>query len=158
MDKKNNNGLNVVDLFVYLASKWKWFLCSVLIFGGLAWLNYARKPYVYFRSVTVMIKDPTNKTTTAGFDRYDNYINKVNVANEILQFQSKRLIREVVRRMHADVDYLQKDGLRYHELYTQAPVTVTFPDATDNYVTSFQLCVLDAIHVQIRTNENGRVK
>ena len=38
---KNEQGLNVVDLLLYLASKWKWFVLSVLVFGGLAyvWLS-----------------------------------------------------------------------------------------------------------------------
>ena len=108
-NKKVDSGLNLIDVFSFLASKWKWFLLSVLVFGSAAWLYYARKPFVYFRSATVIIKDPSNKTTTAGFDRYDNYINKVNVANEILQFRSKRLMREVVQRMHGDVDYLIED-------------------------------------------------
>ena len=100
---KNEQGLNVVDLLLYLASKWKWFVLSVLVFGGLAYVWYASSPLVYFRSATVIIKDPSNKTTTAGLDRYDNFINKVNVANEILQFRSKKLMREVVKRVHADV-------------------------------------------------------
>ena len=59
---KNEQGINVVDLFVYLASKWKWFLLSVLVCGGIAWLNYASSPLVYFRSATVFIKDPSNKS------------------------------------------------------------------------------------------------
>lgn len=76
----------------------------------MAWYHYAKSPLVFFRSVTVIIKDPSNKTSTAGLDRYDNYINKVNVANEILQFRSKRLMREVVQRLHADVDYRVEAG------------------------------------------------
>lgn len=107
---KNEQGVNLVDLSVYLLSKWKWFVLSVLVFGGLAWYHYATSPLVFFRSVTVIIKDPSNKTSTAGLDRYDNYINKVNVANEILQFRSKRLMREVVQRLHADVDYRMGEG------------------------------------------------
>ena len=121
--------VNIVDLFLYLLSKWKWFVLSVLVCGGVAWYQYARAPFVYFRSATVIIKDPSNKTSTAGLDRYDNFINKVNVANEILQFQSKRLMQEVVQRLRADVSYQVADGLRSNELYTQSPVAVTFPDA-----------------------------
>ncbi len=34
---KNEQGVNLVDLSVYLLSKWKWFVLSVLVFGGLAW-------------------------------------------------------------------------------------------------------------------------
>ena len=126
---KNDQSINLVDLFAYLASKWKWFLISVLVCGGIAWYTYARSPFVYFRSATVIIKDPSNKASTAGLDRFDNFINKVNVANEILQFRSKRLMREVVQRVHADISYQVQDGLRHNELYTQAPVRVTFPDA-----------------------------
>lgn len=96
---KNSQSLNVVDLTMYLVSKWKWFLISIVICVGVAWLKYARAPFVYFRSATVIIKDPSNKTSTAGLDRYDNYINKVNVANEILQFRSKELLREFSGRM-----------------------------------------------------------
>ena len=136
---KNEQGVNLVDLLVYLASKWKWFLLSVLICVGFAWYKYASAPLVYFGKATVIIKDPSNKTSSAGLDRYDNFINKVNVANEILQFRSKKLMREVVQRLHADVSYQIKDGLRYNELYTQAPVTVSFPDATSEQAWAFDV-------------------
>lgn len=150
-NKKVDSGLNLIDVFSFLASKWKWFLLSVLVFGSAAWLYYARKPFVYFRSATVIIKDPSNKTTTAGFDRYDNYINKVNVANEILQFRSKRLMREVVQRMHGDVDYLIEDGLRHIELYTKAPVTVSFPGMSPSRGVQFKLTMLNLKEAQITT-------
>ena len=67
---KNESGINLLDLFMYLASKWKWFLLSVLICGGLAWLKYANTPFVYFRQATVIIKDPSNKTSSAGLDQF----------------------------------------------------------------------------------------
>ncbi len=126
---KVDQGINLVDLLVYFASKWKWFLLSVVVCVGVAWYNYARSPLVYFRSATVIIKDPSNKMSSAGLDRFDNIINKVNVANEILQFRSKKLVREVVQRLNADISYRIEDGLRTSELYTQSPVRLTFPDA-----------------------------
>lgn len=137
--KNSEQGINVIDLLMYFAFRWKWFLLSVLICGGIAWLLYARAPLVYFRSATVIIKDPSNKTSTAGLDRYDNFINKVNVANEILQFRSKKLMREVVRRVHADVSYQVKDGLRYNELYSRSPVAVAFPDVLPDAVSLLPL-------------------
>lgn len=127
--RKNDTGINLVDLLAYFASKWKWFLLSVLVCGGIAWYHYARSPLVYFRSATVIIKDPSNKTSTTGLDRFDNIINKVNVANEILQFRSKKLMREVLQRLHADISYQLEDGLRSNELYNQSPVLLSFPDA-----------------------------
>lgn len=141
---KNDQGLNIVDLFMYLASQWKWFLLSILICGGIAWYNYARAPLVYFRSATVIIKDPSNKASTSGLDRFDNFINKVNVANEILQFRSKKLMREVVQRVHADVSYQIKDGLRSNELYNESPVLVSLPDAFPEQSFSFTMTLKDA--------------
>lgn len=141
---KNDQGLNIVDLFLYLASQWKWFLLSILICGGIAWYNYARAPLVYFRSATVIIKDPSNKASTSGLDRFDNFINKVNVANEILQFRSKKLMREVVQRVHADVSYQIKDGLRSNELYNESPVLVSLPDALPEQSFSFTMTLKDA--------------
>lgn len=126
---RNEQGINLIDLLVYFASQWKWFLLSILVCGGIAWYSYARSPLVYFRSATVIIKDPSNKTSTTGLDRFDNIINKTNVANEILQFRSKKLMREVVQRLHADISYQVEDGLRNNELYTQSPVLLSFPDA-----------------------------
>lgn len=148
--KKKDQGLNVLDLLFYLSSKWKWFIASVLLFTGLAWIKYASDPLIYFRSATVIIKDPTNKTSAAsGLDRYDNVINKVNVANELLQFRSKRLMREVVSRLNANISYLVKDGLRYNELYKQSPVVVTLFDVTPESAFSFHLTPLNDTHVQL---------
>lgn len=148
-NNKNDQGLNIVDLFMYLASQWKWFLLSILICGGIAWYNYARAPLVYFRSATVIIKDPSNKASTSGLDRFDNFINKVNVANEILQFRSKKLMREVVQRVHADVSYQIEDGLRSNELYNESPVLVSMPDALPEQNFSFTVTLKDAKKVTL---------
>lgn len=136
---KEDNGINLVDLFMYMVARWKWFLLSVAVFGGLAWLIYARQPFVYFSSATVIIKDPSNKTYSAGFDRYDNFINRVNVENEILQFRSKKLFREVIRRVNADVSYKVEDGLRKQELYTRTPLIVSFIDVSPAIRSSFRM-------------------
>ena len=95
--KNNEQGLNVVDLLAFFASKWKWFLLSVALCGGMAWLWYACTPFTYFSSATVIIKDPSNKTTTAaGLDRYDYVVNKVNVANEILQSERRAALQRTL--------------------------------------------------------------
>lgn len=146
---RSEQNINLLDLLIYLASKWKLYLLSVLIFGGMAWYKYATTPYVYFGSATVIIKDPSNKTSTTGLDRFDNFINKVNVANEMLQFNSKRLIREVVSRTHADVSYKMKDGLRNVELYTKSPVAVSFADMLPEQYVAFTVTLLNKDSVEI---------
>lgn len=145
-----SQGLNVLDVFMYLLSKWPWFLLSLLIFGALAYLQYDRAPQVYFGNTTVIIKDPSSKATSSvGLDRYDAVINKVNVSNEILQFRSKALMQEVVRRLNADVCYTIKDGLRTKELYTKAPFHVSFIDAAPESVFSMEVTLKDATSVVV---------
>lgn len=135
LPEKKEQGVNIIDLLAYLASKWRWFLLSVVICVGVSYLKYALSPFIYYRKATVIIKDPSNKTYSSGLDRYDNLINKVNVANEILQFRSKKLMRETVQRLHADVSYRQKIKLRHLELYSLSPVKVTFLDSTpESYI------------------------
>lgn len=158
LNNKNEQNINLLDLLMYLASKWKWFLLSVLIFGGMAWYKYATAPLVYFGSATVIIKDPSSKTTTTGLDRFDNFINKVNVANEMLQFNSKKLIREVVNRTHADVSYKMEDGLRDVELYTKSPVAVSFADMLPEQYVAFTVTLLNKDSVMVSDfsmEENG---
>ena len=151
MQNNNNTSqeLNVMDILLYLLSKWKWFLISTVLCVGLAWFQYSRTPQTFFRSSTVIIKDPSNKTVSAGLDRYDNYINKVNVSNEILQFKSRRLLTEVVSRTRADVSYKVKSGFRMKELYTGAPVTVTFIDTTPERYVAFTLTPKNDTEVMI---------
>lgn len=155
MNQNRNDEVNVMDILLYLASKWKWFLLSVIVFVGLAWLKYSSTPQVFFRSATVIIKDPSNKIASAGLDRYDNYINKVNVANEILQFRSRKLMREVVKRVNADVDYQVKDGLLMSELYTKSPVRVTFHDIQDWEYVSLKVTPLSKFLVRVVERVDG---
>ena len=67
---KKEQGINILDLFFYLLSKWPWFMLAIIVGGGLAYLKYAHTPFTYYQSATVIIKDPSNKNSySAGFDR-----------------------------------------------------------------------------------------
>ena len=142
-------GVNIADLFYYLLSKWKWFVLSVIVFGTIGWYRYATATEIYFSTATVVIKDPSNKTVSAGLDRFDSYINKVNVANEILLFRSIGMIEDVVQRQHLDIDYTMKVGLRTTNLYTNSPVQLTLKDVLPERYFSFKMVALDSAHVVI---------
>ena len=138
---KNNDSVNLLDLFFYLLSKWKWLVFFAIVGVGAAYAWYSSSEFTYFKTATITIKDPENKTYSAALNRYDNLINRVNVTNEIYRFKSHKLMKEVVTRTHADVNYKQANRLRYLELYTQAPVTVSFPTDFADRSLSFDLTV-----------------
>lgn len=140
-NKKNEQGINVLDLLSYLLSKWKWYALSLSICCGYTIYKYNKDPLVYYRTATILIKDPSNKNVQGGLDRFDNIINKVNLSNELLQFRSKNLMREVVMRLHTDVDYQIKKRFRMEELYHYSPVTVDFCNVMPERYISFDLTI-----------------
>ena len=119
--------INPIDILLYLLSKWYWFVLSIALFGGYAWYQYSKTPYYYSRSATVMIKGASRQMRGNGLDRFQT-TSYTNVSNEILQLKSYQLMRDVVTRLHANIDYVVMDKLREKELYTQAPLQVRFVD------------------------------
>ena len=53
--------INPIDILMYLLSKWYWFVLSIALFGGYAWYQYAKTPYYYSRSASVMIKSASRQ-------------------------------------------------------------------------------------------------
>lgn len=149
--EKNISGsgfnINPMDIVMYLINRWYWFVLSVAVFGGYAWYQYAQTPFKYSRSATVMIKN-ANQGRNYGLDRFQT-ITSTNVSNEILQFQSHNLMREVVSRLNANICYKMDDGLREKELYTQAPVKVSFPEAEDYQTLSVNVTPINEREVRL---------
>lgn len=139
MDTQNTSGANVVgaddksvnlvDIFMYLFVHWRWFLVSLLIFECYFGYKYSKTQFVYSRSITLMVKTPANTQATMRLNRYNSFSAPVNVTSEILQFQSKEMVRRAIETLHADVSYVVRDALRPNELYTKSPVRVSFIDA-----------------------------
>ena len=149
--------INPIDILMYLLSKWYWFVLSIALFGGYAWYQYAKTPYYYSRSASVMIKSASRQMRNNGLDRFQT-TSFTNVSNEILQFQSYKLMRDVVSRLHANVCYVVMDGLREKELYTQAPVKVSFVD--DNRLpTTLKVTPINAtqVHLSHFEKDNGKI-
>ena len=147
MDKQNTSSsnydsdeksVNILDIFMYLLSHWKWFLISLFIFGNYFGCIYSRTPFTYARSITIMIKTPANTQSAMRLNRYNSFITPVNVSSEILQFKSKELMRRTIDILNADVSYEIRNKLRPVELYTRSPIRVAFPDANpeDYYLLS----------------------
>ena len=146
---KSAGGFNInpLDILFYLLRNWYWFVLSIAIFGGWAYYQYAQIPFTYSRSATVMIKDPMGRGS-ANLDRLSQY-NTTNVSNEILQFQSHKLMRDAVERLNANVNYVVMDGLREKDVYNQGPVTVTFENDETKQPANFKMQVTGKEQVRL---------
>ena len=130
--RKQESEINITDILHLIWVNWYWFVLSVLVCGGIAFFYLKSSSKVYSRKASVLIRDDSKgggMSESAAFSDLSLFGGKRNVDNEVLVFQSRHLMEEVARRLHLDMSYKVKNGLRNDELYTHAPVTVSFPEA-----------------------------
>ncbi len=119
--RMEENELNLGDILQTVLANWYWFVLSVVVCAGTAFLYLKWAPKVYTRTASVLIKDDAKggaMSESAAFEDLGLFGTKRNVDNEVLVFKSRRLMTEVARNLHLDVSYTVKDGLRTVELYT----------------------------------------
>lgn len=137
----------VVNLkqFLYLClSNWQWFVISIIICLGLAFLYIMHAAPTYKRNALVMIRtnDDGNSMSANTAMLQDLGINNGNtpVENEIAIIGSPDLMREVVRRLNLNTSYTTREGIRSVDLYgSTLPVTVEMPDLPEQDYASFRL-------------------
>lgn len=149
---EENNELNLWDLLQVLKANWYWFLLSVIVCLGAAYVYLLQAPRVYTRAASVLVKDERRSSrtmSTYGFSDLNNMLGiPRNVDNEVIVFKSYRLMEMVARRLRLDISYTEKRGLRMVELYRQSPVTLSFPDAGE--AQSFSLTVMPLSKEKVR--------
>ncbi len=153
-----NEQVNLVDLFYYLIGNWYWFLIAILASLVVAYVRYARMPFVYSSNVTAIVKDPNEDIRTVRMETYDRMINKVTVSNEELQLRSISLMTEVVKALDVDVNYLDRIKVRDVELYTSlSPVRVVFDRENDDPGTfAVTVMPLDAHTIRLHTDSGSK--
>ena len=128
--------INLRDILDLLISQWKWFALSICICLGIAFLYLKQATPIYTRTASVMIKGGAI-TESAAFQELGAFNIKSNVDNEILLFESKRLMEEVVRLLKLDVNYTEDMGLQTIDLYRNTPIEVSFVDDDDKSYSGF---------------------
>ena len=148
--QKNTNVQNtqdfirVQDLFYLCVGKWQWFVISLVLCLTVATIYLLRTPPVYTRSASILIKDDSKGGSTSAdissFADLGLVSVNTNVNNEIGALQSPDLIREVVKRLHLNLNY-QVDG-RFHmqTIYGETlPVKASLLDLSEEEYASFLL-------------------
>jgi capsular exopolysaccharide synthesis family protein len=158
--EEENEGLSLYDIFQIVRINWYWFVISVLVCCLAAFIYLQRAPKIYTRTATVLIKDDSKGGTaseSAAFAELDMFNIKRNVDNEILVFQSKQLMHTVAKRLHLDISYKVRSGLRKVELYTHSPVSIQFLEVEDAQTLSLEVVPLSENEVRLSdcTDSNG---
>ena len=153
-ESQNNNDIreqdleiNLIDIFRLIFVNWYWFVLSVLICIGFAFFYLKSSSKVYSRKASVLIRDDSkggNMSESSAFADISFFGGKRNVDNEVLVFQSRNLMEKVARRLHLDMSYTVKNGLRDDELYTHSPITVSFPESEERQVIEMKVTPVDS--------------
>jgi len=136
--------ITIQDLFYLCLNKWHWFVISLVLCLGVATFYLLRTPSVYVRTASILIKDDSKgKSSSADMESFSDlglFKTNTNVYNEIGTLQSPDIMREVVSRLHLEMNY-QTDG-RFHKqtVYgNQLPVQVSIPNLSENESATFEL-------------------
>ena len=147
--------LSLSEIWGMCISHWQWFVLSLAVCLLAAALYILKTPPVYTRSASVLVKEDTKGQSIAGdvsaaFSDLGFGQVKVNVNNEIINFQSPDLMLEVVKRLHLETDYKQ-DALFYDRtLYgDRLPLRLEFLDLGNNESASLDLEPAGAGKVQL---------
>ncbi|MDR1980049.1 MAG: polysaccharide biosynthesis tyrosine autokinase [Tannerellaceae bacterium] len=131
--KEKESEIELSDILHILRMKWYWLVLSVAMCCSVGALYLLWAPKVYTRTASVLIKDDSKgggaMSESAAFEDLGLFNVKRNVDNEMLIFQSEQHMTTVAERLHLDISYTIKEGLRTTELYTHSPVNLQFPDA-----------------------------
>ena len=138
--------VQLMDLFYKCMSKWHWFVISVILCLGAALFYILKTPPVYTRSAEIMIKTNSRGRSISSegdaFSELGLFSTNTNVYNEIKALGAKSGMLEVVKRLRLDMNYTV-DG-RFHDdvLYgSNLPFTAEIVDIPEQVPASFDLDV-----------------
>ena len=144
--------INLMDMLLVVRHNWQWFFVSVVACVALAVLYLAWSPKTYSRKATVLIRDDDKGGGGLGesalFTDISLFGGARNVDNEVLVFQARSLMENVVDRLALDYSYKIRKGLRTVELYSHSPLKVAFPDAEAGQY----------LHVSVTPLQGGKVR
>lgn len=147
--KKDEGGINLRDVVELIIANWYWFVLSVLLCVGSAYFYVLTIQPVYQRQAVMLVKDKEKSASDmSAMLEVSGGITGTSVDNEIYILRSHQLLREVVNRLHLDVDYAKDGILRDTPLYAESPVDVHFIDPYNQPV-SFNITPLNMTKFRI---------
>ncbi|WP_255302028.1 MULTISPECIES: polysaccharide biosynthesis tyrosine autokinase [unclassified Butyricimonas] len=160
LNKENGSapeGMDIKILTEKFISRWRWFAISIPLCLVIAFLVCQSRVPVYNVTGKVMISDSkkgelgTNlMMKELGLGAADMF-----VENEIVELQSKNLMREVVEELDLNIRYVREGFLRDRELYDSSPVKVLVDNPDGIRDTSFHV-MLDTTNLVILLDLDGK--
>lgn len=152
--------IRIQDVFYACIRKWYWFVISLAVSFAICVYYILTTPPVYTRTASILIKDEsTGKSSSASMESFSDlglFTSNVNVNSEIVTLKSRDLMREVVSRLHLNMDYHIEGRFMNPTIYgEQLPVRVEIIDFPENGSAGFTLRLEDDGKVSLSDFEKG---
>ena len=149
--RKKQEGISVRDIYEFVASRWYWFLLSIIACMGGMMLYLNMQQPIYERTATLLIQD--DKST-----RGDAYILTVksdennDLENKIKILTSSGLMKRVVQNHQLNTLYSSQLLLREQDRYDDTPIQANFINDYSDYI-EFSIIPLNSTRYQLAINE-----
>lgn len=132
---------DIVELFL---NNWHWFAISAVLCVAAAWLYLSSVSPVYQRNAVMLVKSNNQNAQNdlSGMLELNGIPGGSSVENEVYILRSYQILNDVVQRLHLDVDYIARNGLRRNHLFGELPFEVRFLDIYPGY-TELTVSVVD---------------
>ena len=132
-ERNNDNNFSFADFLKSCASKWKWFVASVLLCLLMGCAYILRVQPKYERSMSVLIKDQDEGggvgSIASSLSSLGLVASNTNVYNELISLMSPAVMQQVVLNLHLQVDVLELKLPHPVTLYgTTSPYIIDFDD------------------------------
>ena len=120
--------ISIVEILFHYLRYWKFFIFSILICLGIAfvYLIYTTPKYKIISRVIINDdKKGQNIDVMSAFGDLGIVAPKSNLDNEIEVLRSQTLMKSVVDSLKIDVSYFKKGSLRKQEIYNKTPIFVS---------------------------------
>ncbi len=124
----NNTGFSIRDYFETCGHYWYWFLISLVVCVGYAYVNTKSQTQQFRAYARILIKGNESSSQNMMFsDRFFRSSQSTN--NAIYVLRSSALLEQVVKRLGIDVTYYSKPFLREVNIYKKCPIEIKFFNA-----------------------------
>ena len=129
-DERKEASFSFQKIFAHLVLNWQWYLLSLIICLGAAYIYLRYAQPIYRVSARMLVKDEDKKTKTSIRQILPNmedfgFMNSSNgFDNEIEILQSPVTVQDAVKRLKLYTDYQLDGRIRKQLLYANQPVSV----------------------------------
>jgi tyrosine-protein kinase Etk/Wzc len=129
-EKEKNSSVSIKSLFAKYIYNWPFILATIVLMLIIAFAYTQIADPVYQVKATLLVNTPKDadkpQTNQSVLDKIDLPQTSDVVENELAKLKSAGLINKVINDLQLNVNYEQKKGLGYKEIYATRPFKIVF--------------------------------